>query len=210
MAGKEMISRAVITRLPRYFRYLGELRCNRIERISSQELSELMGVTASQIRQDLNNFGGFGQQGYGYNVDHLYQEIGKLMGIDRAYRMIIMGEGNLERSIARYIREAWDGFTCVGLFDITGKQPIEEEHEIPVCPVEKLPEFIRKHKVDIAALAVPKARAVAAAKLLVDSGIRAIWNFTRVELKVPEHVHVENVHILDSLMLLTYKMNQGV
>ncbi len=208
MSGRDIVSQAVITRLPRYFRFLESLRQGGVERISSQELSGLMGVTASQIRQDFNNFGGFGQQGYGYNVEHLYQEIGKLMGVNREYQLIIAGEGRLERAIADYMNVEWSGFTCIGLFDFTNTFQTKDADGIPLYSFRDLPDFVKKNRVDIAVLAILGERALEAAKQLADSGIRAIWNFTHMELHLPKEVQVENVHIFDSLMRLTYKINQ--
>ena len=161
------ISQAVIRRLPRYYRYLGELLDEGVERISSNDLSHRMKVTASQIRQDLNNFGGFGQQGYGYNVQFLYEEIGKIMGLDTEHRIIIIGAGNLGQALANYVT----------------------------------------HRVDIAALTMPKSKADSIASKLVDLGIKAIWNFAHVDLEIPnKDVVVESVHLSDSLMQLSYNI----
>ena len=159
------ISKAVIRRLPRYHRYLGYLIDEKVERISSNELSRRMKVTASQIRQDLNNFGGFGQQGYGYNVKYLYQEIGKILGLDKTYSMIVIGSGNLGQAIANYVK--------------------------------------------FATLTLPKAGAEAVAGVIVENGVRAIWNFAHTDLELPDDVIVENVHLSESLMQLTYKINHS-
>lgn len=202
------ISQAVIGRLPRYFRYLGELKDNGVERISSQELSGLMKVTASQIRQDLNNFGGFGQQGYGYNVEHLYQEIGKILGLDKKHHFIIVGAGNLGRALGNYINFERRGFIFSGMFDVNPDLVGMEVRGIRVQPMENMERFIRENDVDIAVLTIPKAGAVRVAERLVQNGIKAIWNFAHVDLNVPEGIQVENVHLSDSLMKLSYNITQ--
>ena len=190
------ISQAVIARLPRYFRYLGELKDSGVERISSQELSRLMHVTASQIRQDFNNFGGFGQQGYGYNVEYLYTEIGKILGLDKKHHLIIIGAGNLGQALANYMNFERRGFIFTGVFDINEKLHGEMQ------------EFVRENNIDIAVLTIPKEGAAAAAEKLVGMGIKAIWNFAHVDLDVPDSVQVENVHLSDSLIKLSYMINQ--
>lgn len=207
MADKE-ISQAVISRLPRYFRYLGELKDEGVERISSQELSGLMSVTASQIRQDFNNFGGFGQQGYGYNVEYLYNEIGKILGIDKTHHLIIVGAGNLGQALANYMNFERRGFIFTGLFDINPALYGKKIRGIQVRPMEEMADFVRQHNVDIAVLTIPKTQAVQVAGQLVGVGIKAIWNFAHVDLALPEHVQVENVHLSDSLMRLSYNIER--
>lgn len=202
------ISQAVIGRLPRYFRYLGELKDGGVERISSQDLSELMKVTASQIRQDFNNFGGFGQQGYGYNVEYLYQEIGKILGLDRQHNFVIIGAGNLGRALGNYINFERRGFIFRGMFDQNPKLLGSEVRGVKVMPMEELEAFIRMNDIDIAVLAIPKTSAVSVAEKLVRTGIRAIWNFAHVDLNVPERIQVENVHLSDSLMKLSYNISR--
>ena len=182
------ISQAVIGRLPRYFRYLGELRDEGVERISSQDLSELMKVTASQIRQDLNNFGGFGQQGYGYNVEYLYDEIGKLLGLDRQHNFVILGAGNLGRALGNYLNFERRGFILRGMFDQDPGLVGREVRNVRVMPMEELERFIRENDIDIAVLTIPKAGAEEVADRLVRTGIRAIWNFAHVDLNVPEEI----------------------
>ena len=199
------ISQAVIGRLPRYFRYLGELKDSGVERISSQDLSGLMKVTASQIRQDFNNFGGFGQQGYGYNVEYLYTEIGRILGLDREHSFIIIGAGNLGRALGNYLNFERRGFIFRGMFDANPELYGKEVRGIKVMPMEEMERFIRENGIDIAVLAIPKNSAVAVAEKLVHTGIRAIWNFAHVDLSVPERIQVENVHLSDSLMKLSYK-----
>ena len=206
--GEKGISKAVIKRLPRYYRYLGELLEDGVERISSGELSERMKVTASQIRQDLNNFGGFGQQGYGYNVRYLHEEIGKILGLDRIHNMIIVGAGNLGQALANYASFERSGFRTVGLFDVNPVLQGVSVRGIPIRMTDELPEFIRENNVEIATLTRPKSRAQEMAKTLVDNGIRAIWNFAHTDLNLvlPKDVIVENVHLSESLMRLSYNL----
>lgn len=202
------ISQAVISRLPRYFRYLGELKDDGVERVSSQELSEIMQVTASQIRQDFNNFGGFGQQGYGYNVEYLYTEIGKILGLDQKHHLVLIGAGNLGQAIANYMNFERRGFIMSGIFDINAALIGKKVRDIEVRPMEELEIFIKEHDIDIGVLTIPKTAAVDVANRLVQCGIRAIWNFAHVDLKVPDGVLVENVHLSDSLMKLSYNISR--
>lgn len=202
------ISQAVIGRLPRYFRYLGELRDEGVERISSQELSELMHVTASQIRQDFNNFGGFGQQGYGYNVEYLYKEIGKILGLDKTHHLIIIGAGNLGQALGNYMNFERRGFILKGIFDKNPALYGKKVREIEVQPMEAVESFVRENDVDIAVLTIPKTGAVEVAEVLVANGIKAIWNFAHVDLNVPAGIQVENVHLSDSLMKLSYNLER--
>ncbi|MCR5655575.1 MAG: redox-sensing transcriptional repressor Rex [Lachnospiraceae bacterium] len=200
------ISQAVISRLPRYFRYLGDLKDEGAERVSSQELSRIMKVTASQIRQDLNNFGGFGQQGYGYNVDYLYEEIGKILGLDRKHHLVLIGAGNLGSAIANYMNFEKRGFIISGIFDVDLTLCGKKVREVEVYPMDELEAFIQTHDIDIGVLTIPKAAAVEVANRLIDCGIKAIWNFAHVDLQVPDDVLVENVHLSDSLMKLSYNI----
>lgn len=200
------ISIAVIRRLPRYYRYLGELLNHGVERISSKELSEKMGVTASQIRQDLNNFGGFGQQGYGYNVEYLYTEIGKILGVDTPNPMVIIGAGNLGQAIANYNDFGKRGFSIKALFDIDPKLQGKSINGIPVLPAEQLEAYIKKNDISIAAITLPKEAAPEVAANLVKWGIKAIWNFAPTDLLLPEGVVQENVHLTESLMRLSFKL----
>lgn len=200
------ISQAVIGRLPRYFRYLGQLKDEGTERVSSQELSDIMKVTASQIRQDLNHFGGFGQQGYGYNVGYLYEEIGKILGLDKEHKLIIIGAGHLGQALANYVNFERRGFIFCGIFDNDPTIYGTRIRDIEVRPVEEMESFIKNNNVDIAVLTIPKQSAASIAERLVSCGIRAIWNFAHVDLNVPEEIQVENVHLLDSLMKLSYNL----
>lgn len=202
------ISRAVISRLPRYYRYLGELMEDGVERISSNELSEKMRVTASQIRQDLNNFGGFGQQGYGYNVQYLYTEIAKILGLDHVHHMIILGAGNLGQALANYVQFEKRGFKVVGLFDVNPVLAGVSVRGIEIKMISELEEFLRENSVQIAALTLPKNKAEEMADMLVVNGIKAIWNFAHLDLTLPEDVIVENVHLSESLMRLSYNLNR--
>ncbi len=201
------ISKAVIRRMPRYYRYLGELLEEGIERISSGELSQRMHVTASQIRQDLNNFGGFGQQGYGYNVQYLHDEIGKILGLNEMHNVIIIGAGNLGQAIANYARFERVSFKVIALFDVNPAMKDKTIRDIPVYMLSDLPEFVKNNKVNIAALTLPKKEAEPVAQQVVDLGIKAIWNFAHVDLDTfGEEITVENVHLSDSLMQLSYKI----
>lgn len=202
------ISQAVIGRLPRYLRYLGDLKERNIERISSQELSSLMNVTASQIRQDFNNFGGFGQQGYGYNVEYLYDEISKILGLDHNHNFVIIGAGNLGKALGNYLNFERRGFIFKGMFDKNPELIGQMVRDVQIKPMEELEEFLRENTIDIAVLTIPKTGAVGLVDTLVDNGIKAIWNFAHVDLDVPEGVQVENVHLSDSLMKLSYNISR--
>ncbi|MDE6606650.1 MAG: redox-sensing transcriptional repressor Rex [Lachnospiraceae bacterium] len=208
MVEQKEISQAVISRLPRYFRYLGELKDEGVERISSQELSELMQVTASQIRQDFNNFGGFGQQGYGYNVEYLYDEISKILGLNKTHHLIIIGAGNLGQAIGNYMNFERRGFILKGMFDCNPALEGKTVRGIAVQPMENIETFVKENDIDIAVLTIPKTSAVSVAEELVSYGIKAIWNFAHVDLHVPKGIQVENVHLSDSLMKLSYNINR--
>lgn len=202
------ISQVVISRLPRYFRYLGELRDEGVERISSRDLSELMNVTASQVRQDFNNFGGFGQQGYGYNVEYLYHEIGRILGLTTKHTFIIVGAGNLGSALGNYMNFERRGFIFKGMFDANPDLIGKEVRGVQIKPMEELEGFVRENQIEIAVLTIPKAGAVQVANRLSDCGIKAIWNFAHVDLKVPSSIQVENVHLSDSLMKLSYNLSR--
>ncbi|MBE5849825.1 MAG: redox-sensing transcriptional repressor Rex [Lachnospiraceae bacterium] len=200
------ISQAVIRRLPRYYRYLGELNDEGVSRISSRELSELMHVTASQIRQDLNHFGGFGQQGYGYNVRNLYDEIGKILGLDKNHKLVVIGAGHLGQALSNYVNFERRGFHILGIFDNNPDLVGMKIRDVSVSPMEELEGFIAANDIDIAVLTIPKTSAVDVAKTLVKYNIKAIWNFAHVDLAVPDDVIVENVHLSESLMRLSYNL----
>ena len=202
------ISRAVISRLPRYYRYLGDLLEAGVERISSSDLSKKMHVTASQIRQDLNNFGGFGQQGYGYNVKYLYTEIGKILGLDRSHNFIIIGAGNLGQALANYASFERSGFIQKSLFDVNPRLEGVTIRGIPVRMVDELEDFLKNNDIEIAALTLPKSKAIEVADILVDNGVKGIWNFAHTDLSLPKDVVVENVHLSDTLMKLSYNLCQ--
>ena len=201
------ISQAVIRRMPRYYRYLGELLEEGVERISSNDLSRRMRVTASQIRQDLNNFGGFGQQGYGYNVQFLYDEIGKILGLNETHHIIVIGAGNLGQAITNYVKFEKFGFIITALFDVNPKFKGQTVRGIPIYLMDELDQYCKEHPVDIAALTLPKEKADETAQHLVQLGVHAIWNFAHVDLDLSDNqVVVENVHLSDSLMQLSYNI----
>ena len=206
MTSAESISGAVIARLPKYLRYLGDLKDRGIERISSKELSELMDVTASQIRQDLNHFGGFDQQGYGYNVDHLYEEISQILGLNKPHRLVIVGAGHLGMALAGYTYFERRGFQVLGIFDVNPEKFGMPIRELKVKPMDELSDFIRREAVDIAVLTVPRDSAVMVAKQLSGAGVKAILNFAHVDLDLPKSMPVQNVHLSDSLMKLSYEL----
>lgn len=208
MTEERKISMAVVRRLPRYYRYLGELLDNGVTKISSRELSDKMQVTASQIRQDLNNFGGFGQQGYGYNVEYLHAEIAKILGLDKKHKMIIVGAGNLGQALANYTSFSKRGFELIGIFDVNPRLVGISIRGIEVMDVDKMERFVKDNKVDIAILTMPKTRVKEVAENLADWGIRGLWNFSPVDLFLPDKVQVENVHLSHSLMTLAYKVNE--
>lgn len=200
------ISQAVIQRLPRYYRYLGELLANDVERISSNSLSKRMNVTASQIRQDLNNFGGFGQQGYGYNVKYLYTEIGKILGLDMNHSFIIIGAGNLGQALANYSSFEKSGFVLKGIFDVNPRLEGVSIRGVPIQKMDGLRDFIIDNNIEIAVLTIPKSKALEVAEQLSDTCIKGIWNFAHTDLHLPSNIIVENVHLSDSLMRLSYKV----
>ena len=208
MEGNE-IPVAVIKRLPRYYRYLEELLENGVERISSGELSARMNVTASQIRQDLNNFGGFGQQGYGYNVEFLHNEIAKILGIDHTHNIIIVGAGNLGRALANYANFAKRGFVVKGMFDSDEKVVGTKCRGALVMPMEEMADFIKNNNIEIMALTIPKTSANDVALVAVEAGIKGIWNFAHMDLTVPDDVVVENVHLSESLMTLSFNLSRN-
>ncbi len=205
---KNAISNSVIRRLPRYYRFLGELENNDYIRISSRELAEKMGLTASQIRQDFNCFGEFGQQGYGYNVSELRTEIGKILGLDSLKPMILLGAGNLGSAIAAHLDFKNRGFELIGIFDANKSLVGKEIGELRVTDIEELEDFCKERSPEAAILCIPKDAAVTEAEILISYGIKAFWNFTHYDLKMAyKDVIVENVHLGDSLTTLSYCIN---
>lgn len=207
MASKN-ISMAVIRRLPKYYRYLGELLNKGVQRISSKELSDIIGFTASQIRQDLNNFGGFGQQGYGYNIEDLHNEIGKILGLDKKYSAILIGAGNLGQAIANYTGFKNAGFEIKALFDVNPKIIGLKIRDFEILDSDYIEDFIRENNIDIGILCVPKNGAQQLADRLVNGGIKGIWNFAPVDLNVSNDIIVENVNLTESLFTLSYLMKE--
>lgn len=204
---KSAVSDAVIKRLPRYHRYLGDLLADGRLRISSAELSKLMKVTASQIRQDLNCFGGFGQQGYGYNIKYLYGKISELLGVTEGYTAVICGAGNLGRALAATRMFERRGVNRVALFDVDENIVGTEIYGIKVYHIDELFDFCQREGVSIGVLTVPKAAALRVANTLVAAGVKGIWNFANTEIEIEsEGVTVENIHLGDSLMKLCYEM----
>lgn len=203
---KKNVPISVVKRLPRYFRYLGDLIKNDVLKISSKELSNKMQVTASQIRQDLNCFGGFGQQGYGYNVLSLYQEIGHILGADRTCKAIIIGVGNLGNAIANNVNFKKRGAQLIGLFDISPSVIGTVCNNIIIESMDNIENFCTENKPDIAILTLPKKEAPAIFERLVRANIKGFWNFSNMELHSSEKIPVENVHIGDSLMTLCYSI----
>lgn len=203
---RKEISKAVIQRLPRYYRYLEDLMDQGIERISSGDLSRRMHSTASQIRQDLNNFGGFGQQGYGYNVFNLHEEIAKILKIDQVHSMIIVGAGHLGLALSNYTNFRKRGFDIKGVFDNNPKVIGQEAGGVKVSPMSEMKDIVEKNHIRLAALCIPKDAAVKIVDDLISYGVSGFWNFAHVDLEVPEHVVVENVHLSESLMRLSYRV----
>lgn len=201
------ISKAVISRLPRYYRYLSELIDQGVEKISSEELSRIMNATASQIRQDLNHFGGFGQQGYGYNVQSLYNEIGKILGVEQSHNIIVVGAGNLARALVKYNGFNQHGFVFCSLFDIDGNLCGKSVNGVKIRDISELEDYIKDHDIDIAALTIPMNEAAEMSCLLYKNGIRYFWNFTNKDLELPEDAIVKDVHLLDSLLELSYMIS---
>jgi redox-sensing transcriptional repressor len=208
MNEEKKISMAVIRRLPRYFRYLSDLIKLDIKRISSKELSMRMGITASQIRQDLNCFGGFGQQGYGYNVESLYEEIGKILGTHMRFSCIIIGAGNMGNALANYENFKNRGFDIKAIFDVDKDKIGSLIHNIKVRHMDELDDFVTNNKVDIAVLTVPNSKVNDLAAKMAGLGVKGIWNFSPTDLKVGNDTVVENVHLSDSLMVLGYRLRE--
>lgn len=203
------ISMAVIRRLPKYSRYLKELMDNGVFRISSKELSEIIGFTASQIRQDLNNFGGFGQQGYGYNVEELYREINKILGIDKSYKAVVIGAGNMGQALANYPWLEDKNFKIESLFDVNPRLIGLKMRDLEIRDIEDLITFVDKNEVSIAIICTPKEYAQDIADKLAKTAIKGIWNFAPIDIDVPENIVVENVHLSESLFVLSYLLDKN-
>jgi len=209
MDNKKNISMAVIRRLPKYQRYLGDLMDKGVERISSKELGENMGFTASQIRQDLNNFGDFGQQGYGYNVKDLYRELCSILGIDKNYKVVIIGAGNIGQALANYTRFNKLNFHMCSIFDVNPKLIGLKIRDIEIKDIDELDGFLKDTHIDIGIISTPTAAAQKVADILVENGIKAILNFAPLDLNVPSNVIVQNVHLSESLLTLSCLLNQN-
>ena len=205
---KKNVSPAVIARLSRYYRFLRDLKNRGVQRVSSSELAKMMDLTASQIRQDFNCFGGFGQQGYGYNVEHLFEELRQLLGAEDGYTAVIIGAGNLGAALAHAQTFVRRGIAVTGIFDSNRAVIGREMGGVTVKDAGEIPRFYAEAPFDVAVLCVPKDYAQEYADLLSGLGVGAIWNFTGIEIKVPEECVVENTHLGDALMTLTYKLHR--
>ena len=215
------ISNSVIRRLPRYYRFLGELEDQQISKISSRELSERMHLTASQIRQDLNCFGGFGQQGYGYNVSELRKEIGRILGVDKHRKTILIGAGNLGTALAVHINFEKSGCSLIGIFDSNKKIVGNPLGKLTITDIDDLEKFCRENKPEVAVLCIPKSVTKEIVDRLTELGVRSFWNFSHYDINVEhkniidiahevEGVVVENVHLGDSLLTLSYGVNNNL
>lgn len=207
MDKKKNISMAVIKRLPKYHRYLMDLMKNDVDRISSKELSEKIGFTASQIRQDLNCFGDFGQQGYGYNVGELYGQICNILGLTKTYSTVIIGAGNIGQAIANYTRFEKIGFRLEAIFDINPKLIGITIRDIEIRDIDYLDNYLKENSIDIGVICVPNNNAQKVCDILVKNKVKGIWNFAPVDLVTPEDIKIENVHLSDSLLTLTCLLN---
>ena len=210
MNGKSQpVSSLVIRRLPRYYRFLGELLESGVERVSSKKLSEVLGFTASQIRQDLNCFGGFGQQGYGYNTAALHQEIGKILGYDKLKNTVIIGAGNLGRAIAAGMHFEKRGFNLCGIFDADEKIIGTDAAGLKVRSIDYLKDFCKEQKVEVAVICIPKESAKKVISDLIELGVRGIWNFSHCDVsEFKDRISIENVHLGDSLAFLGYTLTE--
>lgn len=204
MKNEKAISSAVIRRLPKYYRYLGMIMDRGIVRISSQNLSEITGFTASQIRQDLNHFGGFGQQGYGYNVEDLREQLAEIIGLDKKYNIAVVGAGNMGRALCNYRGFEDTGFHIVAVYDNNPDLIGTSINGIKVYDVAEVTNSIKKKKIDIIALTTPKGVSQELADEISEAGVKGIWNFAPIDLRVPDGVVLENVHLDESLHALTY------
>lgn len=201
------VSEAVIKRLPRYYRHLKSLQLSGVERVSSKRLAEFMDITASQVRQDFSNFGGFGQQGYGYDVSKLVDELREILGLDERHNIVIIGAGNIGRALAGYVGFQKEGFYVTALFDMNVKTP--DIDGVPVYHIDKFEDFVRSEKVDVAVIATKSDGALEVKDRIIKAGIKSIWNFAPVSLDVPGDVTVESINMSESLYVLSYKMKSG-
>lgn len=209
MEKKYKVSMAAIRRLPKYYRYLKELMERDVEKISSKDLGDIMGFTASQIRQDLNNFGGFGQQGYGYNIEELHREVGRILGLDIQYNVIIIGAGNLGQALSNYTNFEKTGFRCTAMFDINPRLVGMIMRDIEILDIDAIDGFLESNPVDIAFICTNKESAQDVAdRLVATDKVRAIWNFAPKDIVTPEHIVVENVHLIDSLLTISYRIKE--
>ena len=204
------ISNAIIRRLPRYRRYVGQLQNKGVKKISSNELSELMGYTASQIRQDLNTFGEFGQQGYGYEVDKLYKEINSILGLDREYKTVVVGAGKLGQAISNHNYFYKVGFTITRLFDNDPAVIGKKVNDVEVADVKGLEKYVKENDIDIGVICVGRESAQEVADILVAGGVDGIWNFAPIDLEIPDDVALESVHLSDSLHALSFMIKHKI
>lgn len=205
------ISNSVIRRLPRYYRFLGELEDQQISKISSRELSERMHLTASQIRQDLNCFGGFGQQGYGYNVSELRKEIGRILGVDKHRKTILIGAGNLGTALAVHINFEKSGCSLIGIFDSNKKIVGNPLGKLTITDIDDLEKICRENKPEVAVLCIPKSVTKEIVDRLTELGVRSFWNFSHYDINVEhKNIIVENIHLGDSLLTLSYGVNNNL
>lgn len=204
--GNNNVSESTINRLPRYRRYLKELEQQGITKVSSNELGEQLGYTPSQVRQDLNRFGAFGRQGYGYSIKTLHENIDEILGLNQKYKMIVVGAGNLGQAISRYAYYQDKSFEVSALFDTNTALVGTEAGTLPIYALDDVSDYIRENNIDIGIICIPKEPAQAVADIIIDAGIKAIWNFAPTDLNVPENFPIKNVHLSDSLQTLTYQM----
>lgn len=208
MTTEPKISRAVIRRLPKYYRYLGEVYDSGVKRISSKELSKIMNITASQIRQDLNNFGSFGLQGYGYNIELLYDEIGRILGLDKSHKLVVIGCGHIGQAIMNYQSFSSRGFVFTAAFDNDPKIIGTKINEVDVLDVKDLEKYLLENEVDIVCLTLPKCDFKDIINTINNSSVTGVWNFTNMEIHFREGIQTENVHLMDSLMTLSYRIDE--
>lgn len=208
MKKESSVSLSVIKRLPKYYRYLEAINEKGIVRVSSKELSQITGLTASQIRQDLNHYGCFGQQGYGYNVKELIEELSKIIGVDKDYKMVLIGYGNIGHALYKYKGFSELGYDIVAVFDKNLDAATRvEDHDVEIRDINTLGDYLKENKIDIGIITIPRDAAQKVCDVLCDGSIKGIWNFAPVDLKVTNDVVIENVHLDESLFTLTYFIN---